>query len=298
MSDSPRLRPPKQAFRYPGGKGKIGWDILKWFPYRVFDGIFADVSCYCEPFVGSGAILARILPMLPDSVSVVVGDADVGVAAFWRCLCDPAKVARLSKMIVNFVPTPDDFYRFKELDGTHHGDDADTGFRKLVLHQISFSGVGAMAGGPIGGRDQRSDYDVTCRFRPERHVGNIASLRHQFARFRAVEVVHGDFASALGRVADDRGFAYLDPPYYLKGRELYPCNMSPVDHARLADTLRGARYDWLLSYDDHPEVTRLYADWSRVHSFEMTATIDTKRGKGSRRKNNELVITNDNPERE
>jgi DNA adenine methylase len=103
-------------------------------------------------------------------------------------------------------------------------------------------------------------------------------------------VVHGDFAECLARTPPD-GFAYLDPPYYLKGDELYVHGMPPAEHVRLADTLRAAAFDWVLSYDDHPEVRRLYGGWADIRSFEMTATIDTKRGAGRRRKNSELVIT-------
>ena len=290
---SPKLKDPVQAFRYPGGKGKICWDIVKSFPPRVTHAICSDVSFYCEPFVGSGAMLARVLLVLPPSAGVILGDRDVGIASFWRCLCDPAKTERLSRAVLNFTPTLDAFFRFKELDGTHDGDDVVTGFRKLALHQMSFSGVGAKAGGPIGGKGQRGVYDVTCRFRPERHVANIASLRHRLAKLRGgVQVVHGDFAEALGRIPVRGGFAYLDPPYYLKGEQLYVHSMNPADHDRLAGLLRHAAFDWVLSYDDHPEVHALYRDWAEIRAFKMTATIETKKGAGARRKNHELVIAN------
>ena len=244
--------PPEQAFRYPGGKRRIANDIRNWFPPEVACQLMSRRSpCYCEPFIGSGAILACVLRSLPKSCSVVLGDADIGIVSFWRSVSDKKKSDDLAKRVNEYrIPKVEDFYRFKELDGTHDGDDVDTALRKMVLHFISFSGVGAMAGGPIGGRNQRSDFDVTCRWNPERNVRNIMSLSYYLLRLASVEVVHGDFANSLSRIPDG-GFAYLDPPYYLKGGELYKYNTSHDDHERLASILKSARYEWVLSYDDH-----------------------------------------------
>lgn len=279
----------KSAFRYPGSKEKIASGILRLFPGRLKLARFTgDLACYCEPFIGCGALAGKVLPLLPSSTAVVFGDMDIGIVCLWRAVY--ADSQRLIGRIINYTPTVDDFYRFKEEDGSFDAHPTEIAFRKFVLHQMSFSGLGAKAGGPIGGRKQRSDYDVTCRFRPERHARDIANLFKLLRRFKSFRVIHGDFAETLSHTPDD-GFAYLDPPYYLQGGALYKHDMTPEDHARLADVLREARYEWVLSYDDHPEVKALYQPWARIDSFEMTATIDTKKGKASRRKNNELVIT-------
>ena len=280
----------KSAFRYPGSKEKIADKILKFFPDRVkFSRLLGTLSCYSEPFVGCGAMAVRVLPDLPSDAKVLLGDMDYGIVCLWRTVAnDPAPL--ISKLL-RFTPTVDEFYRLKELDGDMDGDPVELGFRKFVLHQMSFSGLGVKAGGPIGGMNQRSDYAVDCRFRPERHAKHLTAQYKMLRRFsRDIEVVHGDFEKTLSRTLDD-GFSYLDPPYYLQGEALYRHNMSHEDHARLSRVLRLASYEWLLSYDDHNEVKSLYQDWANIDRFQMTATIDTKRGSGARRKNNELVIT-------
>lgn len=274
------------AFRYPGSKEKIAGGVLRWFPWRVTSP-FADppVSAYCEPFVGCGAIAMKVLPSVRPGTRVVLGDADPGIVAIWREVVeDPAP---LCKLLRGFVPTVGAFEEFKARDGDGTGTRAEIAFRKFALHQISFSGLGAKAGGPIGGRAQRSDYPVSCRFKPERHC--LALVRqHKLLKRFPVEVVHGDFADALGRLDGD-GFAYLDPPYFVQGGALYKHNTTPDDHQRLARLLAAAEYEWVLSYDDAPAVRAMYG-WADIHSFEMVATIETKRGSGTRRKNNELVI--------
>lgn len=277
------------AFRYPGSKEKISWDIFKCFPDRIqFANLCGGFSSYCEPFIGCGAMAMKVLPSLPASTRVVFGDKDIGIVSLWRSVYKNPK--GLTALLSTFTPSVDEFYRLKELDGTADADELTIGFRKFVLHQMSFSGLGAKAGGPIGGAKQRSDYAVDCRFRPERHAKAIAIQQNLLRKFKSFEVVHGDFETAMSRV-DDGGFTYLDPPYYLQGGALYVHDMTDADHERLAGYLRSARFDWVLSYDDHQRIHALYSGWSDIKTFQMTATIDSKKGSGARRKNNELVIT-------
>jgi DNA adenine methylase len=260
----------RSSFRYPGSKEKIADQVIGRFPWRIrFNQMMQSVTGYCEPFIGCGAVAVKTLPLLTPDVRVVFGDLDPGIVGYWRSVHKYPKQLRCK--LIGFTPTVDEFYRLKELDGKPTGSELEDGFRKFVLHQMSFSGLGAKAGGPIGGKKQRSEYAVDCRFRPERHA----------------RVIRGE---SLSRI-DSGGFAYLDPPYYLQGGALYAHNMTDADHDRLASVLGAAGFDWVLSYDDHPRVHGLYAGWAEVNSFEMTATIDTKRGAGKRRKNNELVIT-------
>ena len=48
---------------------------------------------------------------------------------------------------------------------------------------------------------------------------------------------------------------YLDPPYYVKGSQLYLSFYDEADHAALAKALRNERrFKWVLSYDNAPEV--------------------------------------------
>lgn len=279
----------RSAFRYPGSKDKIADGVVRWFPPRVtYSFSNRELSGYCEPFIGCGAVAMRMLPCFPATTQVVLGDKDYGIVCLWRIVAaDPAP---LISMLLNFVPTVEKWQRYKELDSDTSDSPLNIAFRKFTLHQMSFSGLGVKAGGPIGGRKQRSDYPVGCRFHPARHAKALTDQHRVLRRFKSLQVVHDDFANALAMTPDD-GFAYLDPPYYVQGGALYKHNMDAADHTRLAHVLAAAPYEWALSYDDCPCVRELYAEWSDINSFEMTASIDTKRGAKSRRKNNELVIT-------
>jgi len=279
----------RPALRYPGSKQKTADAILGRFPRRVQAAhLRGEIACYAEPFVGSGTIAMTMLPWLPAGTAVILGDTDPGVVAIWRAVYeDPAGLAR---RLMAFTPSVDEFFRLKALDGRDDADAVELAVRKIALHQMSFSGLGAK-GGPIGGRGQASRYSAGCRFNPERHAADIAAQHRLLRSFASFEAVRGDFAATLARVPDDRrGFAYLDPPYYLRGKKLYVHNMDDAAHRRLADTLRAAAFDWVLSYDDHPRVRQLYQGWAAIDRFEMTASIDNKCN-GTRRKATELVIT-------
>jgi DNA adenine methylase len=57
---------------------------------------------------------------------------------------------------------------------------------------------------------------------------------------------------------------YLDPPYFVAGKKCYPTYMVRSEHEELARVLSD-KTDWLLSYDDCPEVRDLYR-WARVET--------------------------------
>lgn len=284
--------------RYPGSKAKIYAHIMSAMPRQFnFDmPLFAyredpdeRINLYCEPFFGTGAIGWRLMAEIPKKTCrVIINDYDVGIYNLWLCVRDCHK--ELISLVQGYEPCIADFYRFKERDGDGGIDPVRMAFEKLVLHQISFSGLGFKAGGPIGGKAGRGKYNVNCRWNPPRIERGIRRCRHLMKRMLSVEILNLDFADVLRRL-DRQSFAYIDPPYYAKGAALYKHPMTESDHARLAPLLSQASFRWLLSYDDCPEIRALYPnDQFRVRSFTMTPTIPAERVE--QRKNEELLIDN------
>lgn len=270
--------------RYPGSKDKIARQIIGRFPASAAVPLFnGDLEEYREPFFGGGAVGLRVLSLLPRRIRVWLNDKDRALVALWTSIRDRPR--DLMRMCVEYRPSVEDFYQFKEEDGREDLDPLTAGFRKLALHQISFSGNGAMAGGPIGGREQRSEFNVDCRWNGARTANKIRALSKAFAAFDT-RITCDDFAPLLGD-ASPRVFVYADPPYYKAGPQLYKHAFGDEDHARLARALRDCRAQWVLSYDDHPVVHDLY-QWAEIGHVEMTYT--TAVSHGPRRKNRELVI--------
>jgi DNA adenine methylase len=272
-------------FRYPGGKAKLKDPIIN----KIKDITDTDkTGVYIEPFLGGGSICIAALEqkIFPNLERVIINDWDFALFCLWRAVIIDHE--DLIESIFDFTPTTQAFYAFKErllevefkkLTVT------DIGFIKLAVHQMSYSGLGVKAGGPIGGAKQTSKYSVDCRWSPNSMGKKIVKCHNLLTENKAV-MHSSDFdvcLNAATTLLSHNPFVYLDPPYYLKGTELYEHGFSIEDHGRLCDRLKTAEYDWLLSYDDHPEIREMYS-WAQIDDLNVNYTIRTARNK------NELLI--------
>ena len=56
-----------------------------------------------------------------------------------------------------------------------------------------------------------------------------------------------------------RPFAYLDPPYFAKAEDLYMNHYAAGDHSTVAKFVQQTlNIPWVMTYDDVPEIRRLY----------------------------------------
>jgi DNA adenine methylase len=277
-------------FRYPGCKGKVSKVISTSLAKYAEDHPEAE---YREPFFGAGGIGFELLKNeYPEKVWF--NDRDLTICAVWNSIYQNPE--ELKERLEAFTPSVDAYFEFKEflLKISEPGDLdnyplTEIAFKKIACHQMSYSGLGTKAGGPIGGVGQKSNYGVGCRYSVKTLFKNIAKIReliqHRFTH-------QTDFCTALDfeEVIHDQScpaFLYLDPPYYEKGPDLYQFSFDQSDHERLAVALKGCQHPWLLSYDDHPEVVRLYEGWAVISTLNFTYTINAKNGGVKKR---ELLI--------
>lgn len=258
-------------FRYPGGKGKLLPSILLRIN-RAF--IETRSNSYCEPFFGGGAIglevLGNLEAMSRGPVKVILGDMDKGLACLWLSII--TEPDELKKMVRELSPSTETFYQFKEdLLGGGGGDSVvETGFKKLVCHQLSFSGLGTRSGGPLGGKDQESKYKVDCRWSPDRICASVDRLNRLFVSRGVKTFLQCDFEESIRSAPN--ALLYLDPPYYQKGPDLYQHFFTDSEHERLADLLKTLRQPWVLSYDDCQEIRELY-DWADIQTLAVGYSI-------------------------
>jgi len=279
-----RLQP---LVRYPGSKDKLLRAIVRYFDQHMAGPLFeaSAPSTYIEPFVGSGAVVARIIQSLPKKTRIVLNDKDFWLVCLWQSIMQ--EVGALCELLDDFEPNALAFAEWKSQDGALI-DPVQAAFRKAAVHYMSFSGLGVMAGGPIGGKDQaNAKYQVGCRWSASRVKRNYWRWNRTLTT-RETEITCRDFRTIITQAPKD-AFVYLDPPYYEKGPVLYKHSMSDNDHSDLAVLLKDAEFDWVCSYDDHPRIRDLYS-WATIHEVHCTYTTATARD-GSRPKNKEVVIT-------
>lgn len=273
-------------FRYPGGKAKFAKHILPLIP-------FDEVETFVEPFFGGGAItIAGFKQQRMGNIStLLINDIDTPLMCLWSYVLDQTE--KLIYEIEEFKPTVEAFYQFKQdllnIPNFLYFTDAMKGyygFRKLAVHQMSFSGLGVKAGGPIGGSAQTSDYGVDCRWSPKSMAKKIRQIRIYLDSIDDIAITTMsvfDIIRWIDKFKD--AFIYLDPPYFVKGDELYQNSFSPDEHILLAQDLHETKAKWLLSYDDCPEIRELYS-WAKIIEVDANYTIRTARSKS------ELLILN------
>lgn len=272
--------------RYPGGKSKLLGEITTRLG-RMCRRLGPEAE-YREPFFGAGAVGLAFLRRNRRIRSAWVNDRDPAMSALWDSVIHDGD--SLNVMVeafpeaVRLLEDCDYFRAFRgrlrsiaEPSNLRRFPPAAVGLMKLAIHQISFSGLGTCAGGPMGERLSR--YDA------KRLVSRITACREVLdpLRLREGTCTCLDFERLFG---PGEAMFYLDPPYYQAGPALYQFAFSPADHQRLARLLRHESRPWLLSYDDHPAILDLYRNWSRIERVEVGYSINGPA------KKTELLISN------
>lgn len=185
--------------------------------------------------------------------TLVVNDLDYAIAAFWQCVTDPSLTRELIRKVESTQPTAEERARQREIYFSRPSSLVDAAFAALFLSRTGFSGI--LIGGSLR--------DIGSRWNPDRLAGRISDI-HRLLGPKLI-VCNLDFQTVLNRYDLPACVIYCDPPYYVKGDQLYREKMAHFDHARLANALAHAGHaHWLLSYDDAPEIRSLYSGWANI----------------------------------
>jgi len=272
-------RPDVSPLRYPGGKRRLAP-----FVAGLLDRSGARGGLLAEPFAGGAAVSLSILEAgLVEEIAL--GDADPMVSAFWTAVFSPM-APHLAEMAAGAELTLAEWKRQKE---SAPADVLGQAFRCLYLNRTSFSGSIMDYAGPMGGKSQSGKDVIGSRFNRVAVAGRIMELSALSDRVRFVE--RGCWRATLSRLrGEDRSrlFWYLDPPYFAKARRLYQYSFRSDDHEALAATVGSLPGSWLLSYDDHPEASRLYG---RHPGFARVEMRHTARVDGGQKRRTEVVVS-------
>jgi DNA adenine methylase len=289
-----RVNKAMSFFRYPGGKSKLRDQIAK----CLADQAGNDGLQYREAFFGGGSIGLKLLNDRPDIKNIWINDFDKGIACLWTSVI--RYIEDLKDRVLDFKPSVEAFHQFKaelpalDIMPTQRGQIVDIGFKKLAIHQISYSGLGTKSGGPLGGEEQKSQYKIDCRWSPKYICKKADNLHQKFAAISVEEEMctNLDFSELLTKNHCE-ALIYLDPPYFVKGNELYQHGFNLADHVRLADLLRKCKHPWVLSYDDCKEIRELYsfADFQSLDvKYSICAEKDDETGERLSTKKPELLL--------
>jgi len=244
--------------RYPGGK-----QILARVLAHLIHLNGARGGIYAEPYAGgAGASLALLFGEHVDRI--LINDADPSIYAFWHGILHDTD--RFLRLLRDTPVTLEEWARQRQTYQHPKRHSAlRVGFATFFLNRCNRSGI-IPNGGPIGGQHQSGIWKLDVRFtRAEliRRISRIALYRDR------ISISNLDAIKFLKRHVESRDdlrgmFVYLDPPYYAQGQKLYLNYYKPPDHASLAAYLVKAKFLWVMSYDNVPEITTLYVRLRQV----------------------------------
>ena len=237
-------------------------------------------TAVAEPFAG-GAGASLTLLYREDTHEIYINDADPAIRDFWWSVINRNHtfVAMLSRARITMA----EWRRQRETYRTGHRiSRLRRGFSAFFLNRCNRSGI-IMNGGPIGGVRQEGEWKLNARF--SKHALRYRCERVGEYRDR-IHVSGRDGIEFINGLDTDRTFFFIDPPYYAKGRMLYLNALDEKYHRALSLQLKSmSDAAWVLTYDDCPQVRRLYRGWTTIRPFSLRYTAaEPRRGK-------ELLIT-------
>lgn len=235
--------------RYPGGKTQLAPFVLELA--RVNDVLR---GVYAEPFAGGAGIAWRLL-LNGDMAEVWLNDIDPAISAFWQAVVhepDPL-CERILKTRISMA----EWKRQRTVLFDPNANIQARAFATLFLNRTNRSGI--IKGGVIGGKEQAGQYKLDCRFNRAELVRKIQRIHTYREVIRLSQLNAEDCLRDWSKTLPKRALLNIDPPYFVQGRDLYMSFYEAADHARLAKLVRGLKCPWMLTYDDVPEIERLYS---------------------------------------
>lgn len=229
---------------YFGGKLMLAEEIVSHFP---------EHDRYCEPFMGS---LAVLLAKPPERVEVV-NDLDSRLVAFWRTLRDRGD--ELERYCALTPHSREEYNAAKK--GPPPDDELENARQFFVLYTQSVAGSYIRSGWRSPGRTRKSPGVHISRF-AGRFEGLVDRLAH-------VSIENYPWQKIVGRYLDDECMLmYVDPPYLATTRsagDQYAEDMSSeAAHRELLTMLLAAKGPIVLSGYPSDLYSEMLADWTTV----------------------------------
>ncbi len=249
--------------RYPGGKGKLSNYIKQVMKVNNLYG-----GTYVEVYAGGCAVALEML-FSKCASKIIINDISKPIYSFWYTVLNESE--RLCNKILETPVTVKEWHKQREVQQDLDSHSIfDIGFSTFYLNRTNRSGI--LTAGVIGGLSQEGDWKIDARFNKDtliRRIERIAEYKDN------IELHNLDAEEFIKEKADnltEKTLIYLDPPYYNKGKHLYENYYSPEDHTRLAAKIKKIRHKWILTYDNTPEIEKLYKDcMTKVFTLNYSA---------------------------
>lgn len=260
----------KSPLRYPGGKSRAIKQILPLIP---------DFKEFREPMVGGGSVFFALKQLYPER-KFWVNDINKELYSFWKICKDdtPNLIKEVKKLKLNATNGKE--LHLQLLQNTNTSD-FERALRFFILNRITFSGL-AESGG-------YSKQAFESRFTDS----SIQRLKEASNILDNTKITNKDYEELIATEGEDV-FIFLDPPYLSKTKSrLYGKNgdlHEGFDHKRFSEIMKKCKHSWLITYDDSPEVRKLFPD-AYIYEWELQYGMNNFKQKTAA-KGKELFISN------
>jgi len=264
----------KSPLRYPGGKSKAIKQISEYLPKK-----FSELR---EPFVGGGSVFIYLKQKYPD-LKMEINDLNPELYLFWHLAqSDLSKlVAEVRHVKENYQDGKLLFAKLAHID-VNTLSDLERATRFFVLNRITFSGTIESGGFSLESFHKRFTNSSIDR------LEKLATILTP-----DIKITNLDYSYLINRPGAEV-FIFLDPPYFQAEKsKLYGKKgdlHTGFDHQRFASNLKQCPHDWLITYDDCPEIRENFK-WANIIAWELQYGMNNYKQKKAE-KGKELFISN------
>lgn len=237
---------------------------------------------YCEPYAGGAGIAINLL-LLEYASTIHLNDIDKSIFAFWHSVLNSTD--ELCKMIRDVRVDVNEWNKQKAVQNDPYNHTRlELGFSTFFLNRTNRSGV--INAGVIGGKNQDGPWKIDARFTKAELCRRIEQIAFYRSRIRLYNLDAGALIASVLPSLPQKSLVYLDPPYYFKAQDLYQNHYTHADHVAIAKLVKNElKIPWIVSYDNVPEIIKLY------HSFP-TITYGMSYSAGDRYSGSEAMFFN------
>ena len=232
-----------------GGKFYLKKDIIKRFP--------PDYKTYVEAFFGAGHVFFSI----PKGEKEVINDKD---KVIYNLLKDIQKITADDIMEMNFRKSK---ARFEMLRDSSPTTPKDRLYRYLYINFWSYRG------------NNRSFGDEPKTFNKRDLIKRLPLIQE---RLKGVTILNKDYSAVIKKYDSKDTLFYLDPPYYESDVTGY--THKEIDVEQLKDLLMNIKGKFILSYNDHPYIRKLFSPF-KIETIKVSYALAHK-------PSSELIIRN------
>lgn len=254
--------------RYPGGKAAIQDMISAIIRSNGLVG-----GHYAEPYAGGGGLALSLL-FKQYIHEIHLNDLDRSVWSFWHSILNNTEQF-IDKIMVTSV-TIEEWHKQREIQNNKDSyNDFELGFSSFFLNRTNRSGI-ILKAGVIGGLEQKSKYSLDCRFNKKGLIDRIKRVEKYKHRIHLYNMDAIEFMKDVDVNMPKKAMFCIDPPYFDKGSLLYTNFYNAEDHKVVSETIIKLKHPWLLTYDNAPEINRLYKNCNR-YTYPLNYSAAIKR---------------------